>query len=389
MWFYPVVSLLLAAAFRFCCDLWSRCARKRAGCSTILDQYRTLADVQAALRRAGLESSDLIIGIDFTKSNTWTGERSFGGRCLHALSCSGRESESESERTQNPYQRAISVIGRTLEAFDDDNLIPAFGFGDRATTDKAVFALGGSGGGGGGGGGGGDLGDATCSGFDDVLLKYEAAARRVVLSGPTSFVPLIDQAVSIVQSTGAYHILLIVADGQVSNRRANVDAIVRASNYALSIVMIGVGDGPWDDMQDFDDMLPSRRFDNFQFVCMDKVLREHSDSDAAFALAALMEIPEQYKAIRKLGLLGRSPGTGSGKGSGACADAENRSRDSTRAEAHGTVPMAVPVEQTAAPAEAVAGTWSASAPPAAGMSVATAPALGQCGVVRRACGSQI
>merc|ERR1711959_873678 len=120
-------------------------------------------------------------------------------------------------------------------------------------------------------------------------------ARRVVLSGPTSFVPLIDQAVS--------------------------------------IVMIGVGDGPWDDMQDFDDMLPSRRFDNFQFVCMDKVLRNHSGSDAAFALAALMEIPEQYKAIRKLGLIGKVPDTGAGMRIAACV-VNGGASNSTRAHAH-------------------------------------------------------
>jgi E3 ubiquitin-protein ligase RGLG len=41
--------------------------------SRIVDQYRSLDEVIEALAQAGLESSNLIIGIDFTKSNEWTG----------------------------------------------------------------------------------------------------------------------------------------------------------------------------------------------------------------------------------------------------------------------------------------------------------------------------
>ncbi|PKI68370.1 hypothetical protein CRG98_011278, partial [Punica granatum] len=40
--------------------------------SRIADDYNSLEEVTEALARAGLESSNLIVGIDFTKSNEWT-----------------------------------------------------------------------------------------------------------------------------------------------------------------------------------------------------------------------------------------------------------------------------------------------------------------------------
>ncbi|KAI3503502.1 hypothetical protein L1887_31945 [Cichorium endivia] len=79
------------------------------------------------------------------------------------------------------------------------------------------------------------------------------------------------------------------------------------SKLPLSIVLVGVGDGPWDMMKEFDDNIPDRYFDNFQFVNFTEILSKDISQirkKTEFALAALMEIPAQYKATIELNLLG-------------------------------------------------------------------------------------
>ncbi|KAH7462566.1 hypothetical protein KRP22_004986 [Phytophthora ramorum] len=255
--------------------------KKKSGFQPIPDRYETIEQVQSDLRKAGLESSNLILGIDFTESNTWTGKKSFGGRCLHCIDPTGA--------TQNPYQSVIRIIGHTLEAFDDDNIVPAFGFGDATTLAQRCFPL---------------FQGQGCLGFDDVLTRYNEITPNVKLYGPTSFAPVIHEAIKAVKEDPGYHILVIVADGHVNEREATRQAIVEASKYPISIVMVGVGDGPWEIMEEFDDQLPARQFDNFQFVEYNKVLKRNlKNPEAGFAMQALMEIPEQYQTIRKLGLL--------------------------------------------------------------------------------------
>ncbi|KAL5991213.1 E3 ubiquitin-protein ligase rglg1 [Asimina triloba] len=172
--------------------------------------------VTEALAQAGLESSNLIVGIDFTKSNEWTGSRSFNRRCLHHIS-----------DTQNPYEQAISIIGRTLSAFDEDNMIPCFGFGDASTHDQDVFSF--------------YADEKLCNGFEEALMRYREIVPLLRLAGPTSFAPIIEMAITIVeQSGGQYHVLLIIADGQVTRsvdtesgrlspqEKKTIDAIVKA-----------------------------------------------------------------------------------------------------------------------------------------------------------------
>ncbi|XP_028071863.1 E3 ubiquitin-protein ligase RGLG4-like isoform X1 [Camellia sinensis] len=265
----------------------------------IPDNYYTLDQVTAALRESGLESSNLIIGIDFTKSNEWTGKISFNNRSLHKIG-----------DIPNPYEKAISIIGKTLAPFDEDNLIPCFGFGDSTTHDQEVFSF--------------HNDHSPCHGFEEVLSCYKQIVPNLRLSGPTSYAPVVEAAVDIVEKSGGqYHVLVIIADGQVTRsvntgdeelspqEEKTINSIVNASNYPLSIVLVGVGDGPWEDMKKFDDKVPDREFDNFQFVNFTAIMSKDatpSEKETAFALAALMEIPIQYKAAIELGLLGRVTG---------------------------------------------------------------------------------
>ncbi|XP_054791322.1 E3 ubiquitin-protein ligase RGLG4-like isoform X1 [Prosopis cineraria] len=265
----------------------------------IPDNFTTLEQVTAALRKEGLESSNLILGIDFTKSNEWTGKMSFNNRSLHAIGA-----------TPNPYEKAISIIGKTLAPFDDDNLIPCFGFGDVTTHDQEVFSF--------------HSDHSSCHGFEEVLACYQKIVPNLKLSGPTSYGPVIEAAIDIVEKNrGQFHVLVIIADGQVTRsvncddkelspqEQKTIQSIVDASSYPLSIILVGVGDGPWEDMRKFDDKIPARDFDNFQFVNFTDIMSKNSSpsqKEAAFALAALMEIPFQYKAAIELGILGRVTG---------------------------------------------------------------------------------
>ena len=68
----------------------------------------------------------------------------------------------------------------------------------------------------------------------------------------------------------------------------------------------GVGDGPFDLMEEFDDKLPTRKFDNFQFVHFEQVMAKgYENPEVEFATQALMEVPEQYAEILRLGLMNR------------------------------------------------------------------------------------
>lgn len=109
------------------------------------DRFETIEEVQKGLRDSGLESSDVILAIDLTKSNEWSGTESFGGQllqnktfamnvrelfhshrrrlsCRHAfysfsqtISCgSAGLSLHSTSQTTNPYKSVVTIVCKTL-----------------------------------------------------------------------------------------------------------------------------------------------------------------------------------------------------------------------------------------------------------------------------------
>lgn len=252
-------------------------------------------ELGAYLREQGLENCDLIVGIDFTKSNTWNGGLPFyQQKNLHSL-----------HPYPNPYQQVLDIMCPALRQFDDDGMIPAYGFGDNHTTNRGVFSLMQDSAG----------RDAPCyelegvkGAYDVVVQRYNDGDRTYRMSGPTSFAPMIRKAIEIVQRERSYHILIIVCDGAIDSKadeEATIQAIIDASHYPLSIICIGVGRGdvksnkkdPWKVMKKLDDKIPKgkrgRKFDNFQFVPFHEVMGECENEVVVFAEKALEEIPKQ------------------------------------------------------------------------------------------------
>ncbi|XP_060599646.1 uncharacterized protein LOC132753218 [Ruditapes philippinarum] len=207
------------------------------------------------------------------------GKVTFGGKCLHSMEETGL----------NPYQTVICIFGETLEPLNRGENIPVFGFGDSKCKDKSIFEL----------KPGEQLGTAS-----HILAAYNEVTPTITLGGPTQLTPLIYAAIDVVKETKEYHILIIATDGQIPDEKPTAKAIIEASEYPLSIILVGVGDGPWDTMKRFDDQLPARKFDNFQFVNFHEVMNDRTNPEAAFALHALMEIPKQYQYLKREGLIG-------------------------------------------------------------------------------------
>jgi len=205
-----------------------------------------------------------------------------------------------------------------LEIFNPspDAVIPVFGFGDATSKGEGYFPLFST-----------DRGG--CTSLDEILQRYREATPSIKLSGPRSFAPAIRATVDVVrrQPTLRHHVLVLITSGVPAIEEATRAAVAEAATWPIcsfqagydqtsiapirsnnarashhaAIVVVGVGDGPWDALEavEGDNAITQRAAaSNFQFVDFySTTQRNGRGPEAGLAYAALAKIPGKASLV--------------------------------------------------------------------------------------------
>ncbi|KAL5136031.1 Protein BONZAI 3 [Glycine soja] len=230
---------------------------------------------------------NFMVAVDFTASN---GNPQHSDS-LHYIDAYGR---------LNSYQKAIMEVGEVIQFYDSDRQFPAWGFGGKIPggTVSHCFNL------------NGNPGASEVVGVEGIMDAYVSALSSVTLSGPTLFGPVINmaaqtaaQSLTSVNST-KYYVLLIITDGVVTDLQETINALVKASDLPLSILIVGVGSADFTSMEVLDadngrqlesstGRVATR--DMVQFVPM----REVQSGQISVVQALLEELPDQFLSFMR------------------------------------------------------------------------------------------
>ena len=238
-----------------------------------ISQNCTFLDFIKAGVRIGLS-----IGIDFTGSNGHPLDLG----TLHSLKGD----------KPNDYERAIRYCGDILAYYDYDQLFPVYGFGAIVNSSNMKEA-------------------SMCFNLNfqdnpdiytinNVIQAYHECIEKdkLTFSGPTEFAPIIQAVISkIGDDIFHYYILMILTDGVIDDLQETIDCLVAASQYPLSIIIVGIGNEDFKKMEILDgDEAPlissigqKRTRDLVQFVSFSKF----QNDEKKLAEEVLAEIPKQ------------------------------------------------------------------------------------------------
>jgi len=222
------------------------------------------------------------VAIDFTGSNGHPSDPS----SLHYNGAGGRP---------NQYVTAIQAVGTIIQDYDSDKMFPSLGFGAKVPPTNQVsheffLSL--------------DPSRPYCAGLGGILEAYQTALNCVQLYGPTNFCPIIRHVATFAeayrQDPSNYFVLLIITDGLITDFEETKALLRNVSMLPMSIIIVGVGDEDFSEMEelDGDDAKPrSGSRDIVQFVELRRFLLPSGGwSHELLAQSVLAEVPGQVTA---------------------------------------------------------------------------------------------
>lgn len=221
---------------------------------------------------------NMIVGVDFTASNGQPSDPS----SLHYLNIN----------RMNDYELSIRSCASIVAYYDHDQSFPVYGFGGVPpgfVDVQHVFPLNFN-----------YTGSHEVKSVDEMLNVYRNAVSKTSLFGPTCFAPIIWNSLNICKSNNPqyYYILLILTDGIINDQDDTITAIIEASKYPISIIIVGIGRADFSNMEILDgDEIPLSnkkgivQRDIVQFVEFSK----YKDNAQQLAEEVLKEIPKQVE----------------------------------------------------------------------------------------------
>ena len=153
--------------------------------------------------------------------------------------------------------------------------------------------------------------DPNVQGLPEVLKTYRNSLFQIKFDGPTYFAPVITQVMNEIKRemdngiNNHYYILMILTDGIINDMDATCDVIYDAAFLPMSIIIIGIGNANFTNMEtlDGDDELLRNSKDEVtkrdlvQFVQFNKYANRVENEGVINELAedVLKEIPRQVE----------------------------------------------------------------------------------------------
>jgi len=200
-------------------------------CTLFIDPIKNYSFIDYL--RGGMQIN-LSIAIDFTASNLEPNDP----KSLHYLSS-----------YYNQYEMAIKSCGNIIANYDYNKMFATYGFGGKFYGKNEVdhcFPL------------NGNENNPEIFGIDGVLKTYREALTKTKLHGPTYFHHFIEKMNNKVKKQidnkdfNTYHILMILTDGIIEDSDDTIDALIEASFLPISVIIIGIGNADFTNMNILD-----------------------------------------------------------------------------------------------------------------------------------------